>query len=123
MEFFFQEVIFVKAAESYVDNLIVHGPYITYHQYDGFIVTLNWKGEVLYETESHLGIVRGLQAHQDILVNGSDISKQLCILDIHSGKKFHSIELQQSRVEFLFVDETKIISMSKDEPATLIGYW
>lgn len=117
-----QNSVISRVAPSYIDTLKLHKHYILYHEYDGIIVCLNWDGDLLYRTQSHIGIVRDLRCHHDLLITGGDV-KQLCVWDIHTGEKLYEIYHQPSRINALFVYETKIITLGTEDSPVLIGYW
>lgn len=84
---------------------------------------MNWSGEPLYEIEAHYGFVKGLQIFEDrILVSGGN-AMQLCVWDAKTGNRLHTVFHQPCRIQHLFVDATKIITIGREDPPVVVAYW
>ncbi|XP_021943653.2 uncharacterized protein LOC110842245 [Folsomia candida] len=116
------ESLFDKQAPSFVDNLTVSDDLIVYHQYDGYLMGNNWAGEELFEISAHIGLVKGLQIFENYLISGGD-AMQLCVWDAKTGERCHTVYHQPCRIQHLYADATKIITVGREDPPVLVAYW
>ncbi|CAG7734462.1 unnamed protein product [Allacma fusca] len=117
-----QMTLFVRHGLSYIDNLTVHDETIIYHQYDGFIIAIDWNGVQKYEIEMRIGLVRGLRCSNQFLISGGD-SKNLNVWNNEIGSLYHKVHHQPCRIEFVYADETKVITLGREDPPVVVGYW
>ncbi len=116
------ETLFNVITPSFVDNLTSNDSIIVYHQYDGFLVGINWAGEILYEIEAHTGLVKGLQMFENRLVSGGD-AMQLYVWNAQTGDRLHTVHHQPCRIQHLYVDATKIITVGIEDLPVVVAYW
>jgi len=94
-----------------------------YEDSNGMHVGLNWVGDPLYIIEGDFGKVIGLRkVSESILVSGGT-SRQLSVWDLKSGEKLHTVYHQPCMINYIYADDTKIVTIGKEDEPVVVGYW
>lgn len=91
---------------------------------DSLVRIWSHQGEMLHSLAEHLGVVRCLHINQERLVSGGD-QKKICVWDYRKGKLLHVAHRHPTRLQRMWVGDTRLVTASPDTPGTLtvLSYW
>ncbi|XP_076804174.1 uncharacterized protein LOC143448357 [Clavelina lepadiformis] len=91
---------------------------------DSHVRIWNWLGACLHSVHEHIGVVRCIKLRRDMMISSGD-QKKIIVWDVKEGKLLNVVHRNPSLVNLMWVDDTKLITVSPEAPGvvTVLSYW